>query len=141
MNFSKSKRLCWLAVGVPNLCVYTHAYKRPCTHIEDPVVHVRVWWIIETRKKTTPACTCTPKMECGCPSGRRVQNGHICYPSHEERSKHRKLVQHAHSHGPHTFTQRLTEQNSYNHVVRSASSAITFQSMLGLFVFPYSTGF
>ena len=26
-------------------CVYTHACERPFTHVKDPVVHVRVWWI------------------------------------------------------------------------------------------------
>ena len=31
-------------------CVYMHSYERPCTHVKDPVVHVRVWWITETRK-------------------------------------------------------------------------------------------
>ena len=41
-TFSGSKRLCWLAVSVPNPCLYTHAYKRSCTHVKDPVVHVRV---------------------------------------------------------------------------------------------------
>ena len=31
---------------------------------------------------------------------------------------------------------RTLHQHSYHHTVRSASSAITFQCMLGLFVFP-----
>ena len=48
--FSESKRLCWLAVSVPKLCVYTHAYGRLCTHVKDPVVHVRVRWIMKTQK-------------------------------------------------------------------------------------------
>ena len=43
-----SKMLCQLIVGVPNSCVYMHA------HIKDPMIHVRVWWITETRKD--PAC-------------------------------------------------------------------------------------
>ena len=30
--------------------VYTHEYERPCTHVIDYVVHVRVRWIMETRK-------------------------------------------------------------------------------------------
>ena len=39
---------CWCAQP---LCVYMHAYERPCTHIKDPVLdHIRVWWIMETRK-------------------------------------------------------------------------------------------
>ena len=29
--------------------VYTHA-KRPHMHVKDPVVHVRVWWTMETTK-------------------------------------------------------------------------------------------
>ena len=63
--FSELKRLCWLAVSVPcNPRVHTHAYERPCTHVKDPVVHVRVWWVMDTfatlrmeerrRKKPTP---------------------------------------------------------------------------------------
>ena len=28
---------------------YTHA-QESCTHVKDPVVHVRVWWIMQTRK-------------------------------------------------------------------------------------------
>ena len=50
LSVSKSKRLCWLAVGVPSPCVYTHTYERPCTHVKDPAVHVRVWWTMETWK-------------------------------------------------------------------------------------------
>ena len=54
-SFSQSKALCWFAVGVPNPHVYTHAYSwSRCTHVKDPVVRVRVWWIMETRKD--PAC-------------------------------------------------------------------------------------
>ena len=34
-SFSESKRLCWLAVGVPNPRVYTQAYERPCTYFKD----------------------------------------------------------------------------------------------------------
>ena len=34
----------------PTPRVYTHAYERPCTHVKDPVVRVRVRWIMETRK-------------------------------------------------------------------------------------------
>ena len=48
--FSESKRLCCFTVGVPNPRVYTHVYERPCTHVKDPVVHVRVRWVMETRK-------------------------------------------------------------------------------------------
>ena len=42
-----------------------------------------------------------------------------------------------HSHGSHPFSDSLTHlhQHSYNHVMRSASSAISFQCMLGLFVY------
>ena len=50
LSFSEPKGLCWLAICVPNPCVYTHAYTSPCTHIKDPVVHVRVRWIMETQK-------------------------------------------------------------------------------------------
>ena len=53
---SPNLRLCWLAVGVPKPHVYTHAYEWSRTHAKDPVVHVRVQWITETRKD--PACTC-----------------------------------------------------------------------------------
>ena len=35
-----------------------------------------------------------------------------------------------------THSLKHLRQHSYNHVVRSASSAIIFQCMLGLFVFP-----
>ena len=34
LSFAESKRLCWLAVGVPNPGVYTHAYDRPCTTLQ-----------------------------------------------------------------------------------------------------------
>ena len=34
----------------PTPRVHTHAYERPCTHIKHPVVHVRVRWMMETRK-------------------------------------------------------------------------------------------
>ena len=44
-----------LSVSVPNPRVYTHAYERSRTHVKDPVVHVKVRWIMETRK--SPACT------------------------------------------------------------------------------------
>ena len=55
VSFSKSKLLRWLAVGVPNPCVHTHSQDWSHTHVIDPVVHVRVLWITETRKD--PACT------------------------------------------------------------------------------------
>ena len=32
-------------VVCPTPVLYTDAYERPC---KDPVVHVRVWWIMET---------------------------------------------------------------------------------------------
>ena len=54
-SFFESKLLCWLAVGVPNPCVYTHAQEWSHTHVKDPVIHVGVWLITETRKD--PACT------------------------------------------------------------------------------------
>ena len=45
--------------------------------------------------------------------------------SHDDHdSKHRKLAHHAHSRGSHAFTHTL-HQHSYNHIVRSANSAIT----------------
>ena len=44
---------------------------------------------------------------------RRSSHGH-----HD--SKRREMAQHAHSHGSHA----VTHNNSYNHVVRNASSAI-----------------
>ena len=34
--------------------LYTHAQEWSRMHVKDPVVHVRVWWITETRKD--PAC-------------------------------------------------------------------------------------
>ena len=45
---------CRLSFGVRTspcaiACIYI------CTHVKDPVVHVRVWWITETLKH--PACT------------------------------------------------------------------------------------
>ena len=53
LSFSESKRLCRLAVGVPNLHVYTQAYERPRAHVKNSVVHVRVWWIMETKITST----------------------------------------------------------------------------------------
>ena len=41
-------------------------------------------------------------------------------------SKRRELAQHAHSRGSHTFTHALTSTQPYNHLARSASSAISF---------------
>ena len=38
----------------PRSCVYMYS-KRLHIHAKDPVVHVRVWWIMETLKH--PACT------------------------------------------------------------------------------------
>ena len=56
MTFSESKTLCFLAaVLVSNPRVYTHAEEGPRTHVKDPVVHVKVRWVTETRKD--PACT------------------------------------------------------------------------------------
>ena len=57
--FSESKMLCWLALGVPNLRVHTHTHKNDHvrTHVKDPVVHITVRWITETRKE--PAGTKT----------------------------------------------------------------------------------
>ena len=45
---------CRLSYGVRTLpcaiaCIYIHA------HVKDPVVHIRVWWTMETLKH--PACT------------------------------------------------------------------------------------
>ena len=74
------KKLFWLAVGVPNPRVYTHAYERPCTHVKDPVVQVSVWWIMDTWNNQHALVP--PKIECGCPSGEGIKNGHICYPSY-----------------------------------------------------------
>ena len=31
------------------MCIHTHTYERPFTHVKDPVVHVGVWWIMETK--------------------------------------------------------------------------------------------
>ena len=59
-------------------------------------------------------------------------NRRDCHGHHG--SKRRELARHAHSHGSHAFTHILYT----NHVVRSASSAIIFQCMLGLFVFRVS---
>ena len=41
-----------------------------------------------------------------------------------------------HTHMDRTHSLTHLHQHSYNNVVRSASLAITFQYMLGLFVFP-----
>ena len=41
-----------LTVSV-HLCVQLHVFT--CAHVKDPVIHVRVWWIMETLKH--PACT------------------------------------------------------------------------------------
>ena len=55
VSYLRVKMLCWLIVSVPNPRVYTHAYEWPRTHVKDPVVRVRVWWITEAWKD--PACT------------------------------------------------------------------------------------
>ena len=48
-SFSELKRLCWLAVGVLNtLCVYARV--RKTMYARSAVFHVRVRWIMETRK-------------------------------------------------------------------------------------------
>ena len=43
----------------PAPCAVTCVYI--CAHVKDPVVHVRVWWIMETpkkkKKKNHPACS------------------------------------------------------------------------------------
>ena len=39
-----------LSVCPTPVCIYMHAYERPCTHVKDHVVHVRIQWIMETRK-------------------------------------------------------------------------------------------
>ena len=77
--FSESKRLCCLAVGVPNPRVYTHADERPCTHITDHVVHEfgGLWKHEHNQHALVPRNT-----ECGCPNGGGIKNGHICYPSY-----------------------------------------------------------
>ena len=49
--------------------VNTHAYERPCTHVKDSVVHVRVRWIMQTRKY--PVCTCIPEDGMWLPKWRR----------------------------------------------------------------------
>ena len=47
--------LCWKGYAdslsvCPTPSVYTHASERPCTHVKDPVVIVRIRWIMETWK-------------------------------------------------------------------------------------------
>ena len=109
-TFSESKRLCWLAVSVLNPRVYTHEYERPCTHITDPVVHVRVRWIME--HKNNQHALVPKKTECGCPSGGGIKNGHI------------------HSYGG-THTQKTTTQPQkqnccYLFIISSFSKVIIF---------------
>ena len=55
VSFSESRILCWLAVGVPNPRVVTHAQEWSRTHVLGPVVHVRVRWNTETRN-AWPRC-------------------------------------------------------------------------------------
>ena len=44
---------CRLSYGVPTPpCAIACSYI--CAHVKDPVVHVRVWWIMKTLKKQTP---------------------------------------------------------------------------------------
>ena len=54
-EFFQVRLLCWLVVGVPHPCVYMHAEDH--THVKDPVVHVRVRWMPETRKHCTQGKT------------------------------------------------------------------------------------
>ena len=58
----------------PTLRVYTHAQEWSRMHIKNPVVHVRVWWIMETRKD--PECTCRTGYRCssGCCSLTQVRH-------------------------------------------------------------------
>ena len=72
----------------PPPCV--HARIRTYMHVKDHVVHVRVWWIMETRKY--PTCTCTPEDGIhGCPSGGGIKNGHIRYTSYGGMQKERNI--------------------------------------------------
>ena len=52
--FSRVNFHCRLSYGVhtPSCAM---ACIKLCAHVKDPVVHVRVWWIVETLKD--PACT------------------------------------------------------------------------------------
>ena len=52
-EFLRIKKVCAdsLSVCPTPVCIYTRAYERPCTRVKDPVVHVRVRWIMETPKK------------------------------------------------------------------------------------------
>ena len=53
VHFFQSKMLCCQCAQLP--CVYKARIRIILTHVEDPVVHVRVRWITETRKD--PACS------------------------------------------------------------------------------------
>ena len=48
----------------PNPCVYTHSQKWSCTHVKDPVVHVRIRWISETRRDSACALLTGGLMYC-----------------------------------------------------------------------------
>ena len=56
-------------------------------HVKDPVVHVRVWRIMEHKITNVP-----PKTECACPSGGGggIKNGHIGHPSYAEKTPPQK---------------------------------------------------
>ena len=66
--------------------IRAHAYERPCTHVKDHVVHVRIRWIMETRK-------CMHLYPRKRPSGAGIKIGHIRYPSYGRTQKEKKNTQ------------------------------------------------
>ena len=70
---------------MPNPRVYTHAYNIymkdhvAYTHVRDPVVHVSVLWIMETRKYTSMHLYSRRRNVAAQVSGGVIKNGHIRY--------------------------------------------------------------
>ena len=53
-----------------------------------------------------------PKMECGCPNGRGIQNGHICYSSYGRTQKKKKVPYPVNHEGYNRIIQKLPKDNS-----------------------------
>ena len=84
-----------IAVGVPNPCVYTHTYERPCKHVKDPVVHVKSSMDYGNMKITSMVLY---------PQRQNVAEELKTVPLMEERGKNNNTKTHypAASHGPQT---------------------------------------
>ena len=74
-------------------CEYARVQKTMYAHRKNPVVHVRVRWIMETHKNNQHVVV-PPKMERGYPTGGGIKNGDIRYapPLPWQKEKKRKAV-------------------------------------------------